>query len=405
MAKYNYDKSILKGLGVSDFLNEVKVREAHIAEGENTIPTSIYNPNIVSSKLHPACQFAKVAEVIDRKDGKTYVLEPNKDMGTEKLAYFRAGQYVSVICEFDNQFMCRPYSICSNPKDALTKGTYEITIKEVANGLASSYILNNWKQGSEVTLSGPLGNFYYERLRDRKTVVALAGGSGITPFLAMARSIAEGIEDFNLTILYGSRSEADILLKAELDEVVNKANGKVKVVHVLSEEENSNYEHGFITAELIKKYAPEDYSIFVCGPKAMYKFLVGEIAKLNLPKRKVRFELAGEYGDPTADEKYPKDAAKKEFKVRVHYRDEFKDITCKSEQTLLRAIEAAGIKVTSDCRSGECGWCHSRLINGNVYIPESADGRRLADKKFGWIHPCATYPLSDIEMEVFPITK
>ena len=205
-----------------------------------------------------------------------------------------------------------------------------------------------------------------------------------------------------MTILYGSRTYEDILLKDELEEAESKSNGKVKIVHVLSDEEKEGFEHGFISAKLIEKYGKDDYSIFVCGPKAMYKFLETELPKLNLPKRRIRQELAGEYGDPTSDEKYPKESANKEYKLKVWVRDKAYELTCKSESTLMRAIEQAGIKVTTDCRSGQCGWCHSRLIKGDVYIPESHDGRRFADKKFGWIHPCATYPLSDIEMEVFP---
>ena len=62
-------------------------------------------------------------------------------------------------------------------------------------------------------------------------------------------------------------------------------------------------------------------------------------------------------------------------------------------------MEQAGIKAPSRCRSGQCGWCHSRLVSGEVFIPDEADGRREADKKFGWIHPCCTYPLSDIELD------
>lgn len=54
----------------------------------------------------------------------------------------------------------------------------------------------------------------------------------------------------------------------------------------------------------------------------------------------------------------------------------------------------------SRCRSGECGWCHSRLISGKVYIPKALDGRRLADEKYGYIHPCCTFPISDIAIEV-----
>ena len=68
-------------------------------------------------------------------------------------------------------------------------------------------------------------------------------------------------------------------------------------------------------------------------------------------------------------------------------------------QAYLSGAEQAGIKAPSRCRSGQCGWCHSRLVSGEVFIPDEADGRREADKKFGWIHPCCTYPLSDIELD------
>ena len=57
MAKYNYDKKVLKGLGVGPFLNEVKVRDAEIEKAPATIPTSIYNANVLAKKLHPSVQF------------------------------------------------------------------------------------------------------------------------------------------------------------------------------------------------------------------------------------------------------------------------------------------------------------------------------------------------------------
>lgn len=406
MAKYNYDKNVLKGLGVGDFLGEVKKRQEHIAKGENTIPKSVYNPNILAAKLHPGVQFGKIAKITEYADAKTFVIVPDEAKGCKELAYFRAGQYVSVELQFGGAYMCKPYTIASGPKKALGTGSYALTVKRTQNGYASEYILNNWSVGTEITLSGPLGEFYYERLRDAENVVALAGGSGITPFLAMAESIADGTENFSLTILYGSRNHENILLKEELDAFERASGGKVKVVHILSDDDAEGYEHGFISAELISKYAPEgDYSIFVCGPKAMYAFAEQEIAKLGLPRRRVRFELSGEYGDPTRDEQYPAEAVGKEYAVKVTIRGEVTEVTCRAEETLLHAMESAGIKVPSDCRSGQCGWCHSRLISGETYIPASSDGRRMADKKFGWVHPCVTYPISDIEIEVFPLCK
>jgi ferredoxin len=79
------------------------------------------------------------------------------------------------------------------------------------------------------------------------------------------------------------------------------------------------------------------------------------------------------------------------------------NVACPADTSLLRAMEAAGINAPSDCRSGRCGWCHSQLISGEVYVPAEVDGRRLADKDFGYIHPCCTFPLSDVTIDVPPM--
>ena len=398
--KYGYNKKLLKPLGVGPFLGQVKLREQKIAEASAELPTSIYNANILAKKLHPNVQYAVVAAVADHGDAKSYTLAPDAEKGVEGLAYFRAGQYVSIALDIGEAKLNKPYTIRSCPKDAL-KGTYTITVKRTAKGFASDYILDNWQVGTKVKLSAPLGEFYYQEMRDAKNVVALAGGSGITPFYSMAAAIADGTEDFNLTILYGSRTKDAILLGEELDAIAAASAGKVKIVHVLSDEECDGCEKGFITAELIQKYAPDgDYSVYLCGPKAMYKFMDAELPKLGLKGRRIRKELPGEYGDPTGDEKYPKDAAGKAYQITVLIRGEAQTVSCRADQTLLDALEKAGIRAPSHCRSGECGWCHSRLVSGDVYIPEDTDGRRLADKKFGWVHPCCSYPLSDVTLDV-----
>ncbi len=80
----------------------------------------------------------------------------------------------------------------------------------------------------------------------------MAGGSGITPIFAMANAIADGDEDFEMTVLYGSRTKADILFAEEFDAIMKRTD-KVRLVNVLSEEEAEGCEHGFITKELIEK--------------------------------------------------------------------------------------------------------------------------------------------------------
>ena len=69
-------------------------------------------------------------------------------------------------------------------------------------------------------------------------------------------------------------------------------------------------------------------------------------------------------------------------------------------ESLLTAMERAGLSAPSRCRSGECGVCHSYLANGNVYVPSQVDGRRAADLTYGYIHPCCSFPVSDITLEI-----
>lgn len=393
-------------LNPMDFTKMTPARNARIeaAPAKALPPTDSYKPNELAKALHPSAQYLKVAKVVEQSgDMKSYYLEADASKGTEKLAWFSAGQYLSINLTIGNMQLSRPYSLASSPQEAL-EGTYMLTIKRVEGGLASQYILDNWKVGTEVIASGPLGEFTYEPLRDAKTVIGIAGGSGITPFRSLAKAIADGDEDAELILLYGSRTLQDAVFQAEFEEL-EKICTKFKLVNVLSHEEAEGCEKGFITAELIKKYAPAgEYSIFLCGPQAMYTFVDKEIETLKLRKKFIRHELFGEYFNPSKEADYPANVAPS-FRITVRIAGEEKIITAKADESILRSLEANGIAAPAHCRSGECGWCHSRLVGGEVYVPKSVDGRREADLLYGYIHPCCSFPLSDLVIEVPPIAK
>lgn len=399
MAKPN-----LHSLSRMDFLKVVPNRKEKIqAAPYKPLPTvDSYKPNQLAKALHPDCQHLRIAEVLEHgKDVKSYVLVPDVEKGTNSLAYFSAGQYLSIELEIGGAHLTRPYSLCSSPKDSLN-GRYMLTIKRVDDGLASQYILDNWTVGTCIKTSAPLGVFTYEPLRDAKTIIGLAGGSGITPFYSLAQAIADEDEDIRLILLYGSRRKSEILFLNEFKDIESKC-PKFKLVNVLSDEEADGCEKGFITSEVIKKYAPHgEYSIFICGPQAMYSFVDKEIEKLGLRRKFIRHELFGEYHNPERNADYPKEAATNTFKLTVKICGETSTIDCNANETLLSAIERNGISISANCRSGICGWCHSRLISGEVYTPKEVDGRRLADLQYGYIHPCCSFPLSDVSIDVPP---
>lgn len=397
MSNLYYKVGLIGKLDMLRFKNMTKVREQAIQSSPATPLPKTLTTNEKAKQRHPAKQEVIISEIRQNgADAKTIVL---KTPDGSPLAYYRAGQYISVSVPIGGTMTTRSYSLCSSPAWA-KRGEYNITVKRDDTGFVSPYIQDNWQVGQRVTVSGPQGHLYYEGLRDAKKVVALAGGSGITPFMGMAYAIRDGLEDFDLTILYGSRTADGIVYKKELDEVCAVCD-RVHVVHVLSDEEHEGCEHGFITAELIRKYGGDgEYSIFMCGPQGMYNFLDGEIAKLGLRRKFVRREMFGAIKEPWNQPGYPEEMRGRSFELKViKYGEEF-TVTASADEPLLTAIERAGISAPSRCRSGECGWCRSKLIFGNVFIPEKTDGRRAADLDFGYIHPCSSFPMGDCVIEI-----
>lgn len=372
-------------------------RKKKLKNGSPEPVPKTYPINELAKLNHPGEMSLIVDEIIEHSaDVKSYIL---KSANEKPLAPFRAGQYLTVKMKIGASIVTRPYSIASTPNDA-RNGFYNITVKRVPDGFVSGYILDYLSVGDYVTAYSPEGTFVYEPIRDAKTVVGIAGGSGITPFLSLAGTIADGTCDADLVLLYGARTADDIVFRNELDEL--NENEKIKVVYVLSDSDEDGYEKGFIDAEMIKKYAPEEenYSIFLCGPKAMYEFAGKEIEKLGIRKKFVRFELFSSATKANGIPGFPMEKDGLNFKLTVKkYAEEF-IVDCVANESILVALERAGIEAPARCRSGECGFCRSQLISGEVFIPSNTDGRRLADIKFGHIHPCSTYPMSDVTIKI-----
>ena len=401
MAKPN-----LRKLNPMDFTKMNPTRQAKIeAAPAAPLPElDSYVPNKIAKALHPDVQHVKVVKIEEEAgNSKRYYLAPNAEKGTTSLAWFSAGQYLSVTLKIGNMTLTRPYSLASSPREAL-EGIYMLTIQKVEGGLASQFIHDNWHVGTEIDVSEPLGHFTYEPLRDASTVVGVVGGSSITPFRSLAKAIADGDEDCDLVIIYGSRTLADTMFQEDL-KALEASCPRIRLVNVFSHEVREGYEHGFITADLIRKYAPEgEFSLFVCGPQVMRNFVDKEIETLGLRRKFIRNELFGEYFGPAKESDYPENVAPA-FRVTVRIAGKEQTITAPSDISLLRSLEAAGIAAPAHCRSGECGWCHSKLVSGEVYTPKSVDGRREADFIYGYIHPCCAFPLSDLTIEVSPVAK
>ena len=352
----------------------------------------------VVSQWHPGRLELVVTDV--RTAGKTAKTIRFQRAGGGNLPFFYAGQYMVLDFGIGESLISRPYSISSAPWQARqTAGFAEITVRRSrGDGFIADYINDTVRIGDHFTGLIGCGQFYYEPLRDAKHVVALAGGTGITPFASMAREIAHGGLDFDLTILYGSVSADDILLKEELDKLEGD---KVHVVHVLSGD-NPGWtgETGFLSADLIRKYSAPDTTYMICGPQAMSTFLREEVKKLDVPQRRVRFEVFGQAKDISVYPGYPQEKKDETYRLTVVRGIHEDVIPAKAGESLVVALERAGIRIETGCRSGECGFCRTKVLSGEVFICPESDGRRAADKEFGYVHACAAYPLGDVKIKI-----
>ena len=231
--------------------------------------------NALARRLHPGWFDLVIAEIRDETaTTRTFRLKPAP--GTE-LPVFRAGQYLSVKAQIGDSWITRPYSIASAPHEALgADGFYEIAIRRKEGGFLTNEIRETWRVGTKISVSGPHGTFYYEPLRDSPEIVALAGGSGITPIRSMLREIAAGRLDARITLLYGTRRPDDIPFEAELRELAARLPERIKVAFVCSEpDETWCGPTGFLTAACIRAHAgdPAGKTFFLCGPAEMYRFL------------------------------------------------------------------------------------------------------------------------------------
>lgn len=389
---------------VKGFLKDVggasRVTEARRAAIQNAsaVPDPKDHIREIADLLHPDPMPLKVTEIRQTSPhSRTYRFEPPDG----HIPVFQCGQYVSFRLRIGQSELTRPYTISSAPYEARgERPFFEITVRRNRPYFVPDWLFENVNVGDTLEGALPFGTFYWEPLRDSRDIVALAGGVGITPFYSMAKEIAFGkMKGCRLTILYGSVKQDDIVLKNELAAVA-AACPDVKVVHVLSDEPDWPGEKGFISREIIEKYSAPDCTYMFCGPYPMFTFVQKTMDEMGITGRRFRHDAVNNPADVTALPGYPKGKETEKHTVTVLRGIHEDVIEASGAESVAVALERAAIRIDTHCRNGECGFCRSQLLSGDVFVSPVGDGRRLMDKEMGWFHPCSAWPLSDLTIRI-----
>ena len=415
---------------IKNFKNLKENREKIINRTSTSPINNEYIVDRIAKSIHPSHQTLMIKNIIEVNPNIKIFYFCNADGGS--LATFRPGQYITLLFQFDNKFVSRAYSLSSSPNDAINN-VYRISVSRVNNGVVSNYMLDKLDIGDTVESLSPSGNFFPSTIRDKKQLVGIARGYGISPLLSIAKSIEDKSLDKDITIFYEVNSENEFIYKDELNRLAN-TNDNIKVIFINKENAKNR-----ITVGMIKSFVTAKFTVFACGSLEFYDEIKNELSVLNLGIKDLRFEsspiieenIADSIEAPTivdiVDEKHKKkrkykkddeseeetveenievkdnnvtEELPKQYNIKVFSNNEEYNVTCFENQTILSALELSNVRVRSKCRCGECGYCRSLLLWGTIRVKEGMEHRRKADIKFNYIHPCCSYPTSDITIKI-----
>lgn len=186
----------------------------------------------------------------------------------------------------------RSYTI-SSPPDAVDH--IEVTIKRETGGFFSRYMNDDLKVGDAIDIESPFGHFTFTG-DEADSVVLIAGGVGVTPFLSMIRQLAAQAWQGEIFLLYAVRTPADVICADELKRLAT-ANPRLQV-HMFFSEAGSHDDgkaNGRITAAALRTTVPEIATrrVYLCGPVGMMQAVADMLRECGVPTEAVFVESFG----------------------------------------------------------------------------------------------------------------
>lgn len=163
----------------------------------------------------------------------------------------------------------RTFTFTSLPDDE----NIEFTIKTYPSHKGVTNRLLSLGKGDEIIIHDVYGDINY-----KGEGIFIAGGAGVTPFIAIFKQLEKTNEIGNNKLIFANKTAADIILEDKFNTLLGN-----NFINVLSDEESEGYEHGFISAELIKKHTDHSTKFYyLCGPPPMMEAVEKHLASLGI---------------------------------------------------------------------------------------------------------------------------
>lgn len=329
-----------------------------------------------------------VAETIRETPSVRTIRLRSPDGGPLPFAHL-AGQFIRVSLPIDGETVSRSYTIASPPG----RDYIDLTVKREANGRASWHVHEMLQIGHRVSVSGPSGRFTFDKEKEN-AVLLIAGGVGITPVMSILRDLVDRSWPGQIDLIYSIRSADESIFARELDEIAAE-HPNVRVHRTITRDAPPDWtgRRGRIDASAIRELVPDAgrRRAFVCGPNEMADAVREQLRAVGIPEWRITIEsftpVATAVPAPGVGVSANVVFARSNVSLRVE-----------PGTTLLDAAEKHGVRIDYECRSGICGTCRCKLLDGTVTM-DVRDALSEADERDGYILACRAVAQSDLVVD------
>lgn len=316
---------------------------------------------------------------------------------------FTQGQFVTLKAHIDGEETRRSYSICVGVTDYDRDGELRIGIKRVRGGRFSNFAFDTLQPGHTIDVMTPDGRFFtHLNAENGKQYVAFAGGSGITPVLAIVKTTLEAEPRSTFALVYGNRSVDSIMFAETLEDLKNRFMNRFALYHVLSDDlQEVELFNGVLDeakcAAFLETLLPANSidEAFICGPAPMMDAAERALRDAGLAQEKIHVERFGsplpQAGVPPVEITENTPAADLEIvldgktrRLRLPYEG----------VSLLDVGLRAGLALPYACKGGVCCTCRAKVLEGEVKMDRNytLEEQEIRD---GFVLTCQCHPVSE----------
>lgn len=324
---------------------------------------------------------------------------------------YKPGQFMTFVLDINGEQVCRSYTLSSSPSRPYS---LMVTIKRVAGGLVSNYLIDHLQLGQRVRVLPPMGQFNLVDIPAQKYLF-LSAGCGITPMYSMSRYLTDTQIDADIAFVHSARSDADIIFKSSLETMANRFNA-FKLSYALESAAASllfspkiSFDIGRLTAQMLQTLVPDvaERTVYLCGPEPYMQAVKALLAELNFDMNRLHHEsfataekVARNQLMQVKSSEIDENPQAEAFTLPIFnlaIGDRSTKLT--QGQSLLEGIESEGLPIIAACRSGVCGACKCQVLEGET-VSTSVMTLSAAEIDAGFVLACSTTLTSDVTLKL-----